>query len=110
MLGWLRSKIMEQPPVTPVQNLCTFARQQMTICEMCRKEDHPEDGFNEISPALSENLINALSKLTANQEQVERQLKNMDEKLQARNSAPKNQESENRFQNLPQQQPYSLNS
>ena len=109
MPGWLRSKIMEQPPATPVQDLCTFARQQMTIREMCRKEDYPEDGFNEISPALSENLINALSKLTANQEQMERQLKNMDEKLQASNSTQTNQDSEDRFQNLTQQQPYNPN-
>ena len=107
---WLRSEKVEQPPATPGQDLCTFAIQQMSIREMCRKEDYPEDGFNEISPALSENLISALSKLTTYQEQKERQLKNMDEKLQASNSAPKNQESENRFQNLPQQQPYSHNS
>ena len=101
---------MERPPATPGQDLCTFARQQMSIREMCRKEDYPEDGFNEISPALSENLISALSKLAAYQERMERHLRNMDEKLQASNSAPKNQESENRFQNLPQQQPYSHNS
>ena len=78
MPGWLRSKIMEQPPNTPVRDLCTFARQQMTIREMCRKDDYPEDGFNQIDTTISENMINALSKLTANQELMEKRLKSID--------------------------------
>ena len=112
MPGWLRSKIMEQPPTTPVQDLCTFARQQMTIREMCRKEDYPEDGFNEVSPCLSENLINALSKLTANQENMDRQLKNMDERIQAKSSPIDTNtiESKNQFQSTNQPRPFAFNS
>ena len=87
MPGWLRSKMMEQPPATPVQDRCTFAR-QMTIREMCRREHYPKRHLTKLvfRKALSENLINALSKLT---QKMERQLENMDEKLQASNAAQK---------------------
>ena len=81
MPGWLRSKLMEQPPNTTVQELCTLARQQMTIRDLCGKEDYPEDGFNEVSNTVSDNLINALSKLNANQESMERRLQSMDEMI-----------------------------
>ena len=46
MPGWLRSKLMEQPPAATVQEFFSLARKQMTIREMCRNEDYPEDGFN----------------------------------------------------------------
>ena len=86
MPGWLRSKIMEQPANATVQELCTLARQQMTIREMCRKDDCPENGFNEVSTTVSDNLINALSKLTANQESIERRLQSVDERLKSNES------------------------
>ena len=86
MPGWLRSKLMEQPPNATVQELCTLARQQMTIRDLCRKEDYPEDGFNEVSNTISDNLINALSKLNANQESMEKRLQSMDERI--KNNGP----------------------
>ena len=49
MLGWLRSKFMKQLPATLDTDLCTTALQQMTIRDMCRKDDYPEDGFKEIN-------------------------------------------------------------
>ena len=114
MPGWLRCKIMEQPANTPVQDLCTFARQQMTIREMCRKEDYPEDGFNEINSNVSENLINALAKLSANQEDLGRQLKVMDEKIQLTQNPALSQiaTNDNQSINTPsiQTRPYNYNS
>ena len=109
MPGWLRSKIMEQFPRTTVQDLCTFARQQMTIREMRQKEDYQEDAFNKMSPCLSENLINAFYKLTANQKNMERQIKNMDEKIQAKSSSKdtKTIEINNQFQNINQPRPFT---
>ena len=74
MPGWLRSQLMEQPPAATVQELCSLARKQMTIREMCRNEHYPEDGFNEISETVSQNLISALTKLSTTQEQMEKQL------------------------------------
>ena len=59
---------MERPAIEPVQDLCTYIRQQMKIRDMCRKEDYPEDGFNELSKIVSDNLIKALFKFTATQE------------------------------------------
>ena len=84
----------------------------MTIREMCPKADYPEDGFNEVSPCLSENLFNALSKLTTNQENMERQLKNKDEKIQAKSSSIDTNtiENNNQFQNINQPRPFTHNS
>ena len=81
MPGWLRSKLMEQPTAATTQDLCTLTRQQMTIRDLCRKEDYPEEGFDEISNAVSDNLINALSKLNSNQESMERRLQSMNDRI-----------------------------
>ena len=81
MPGWLRSKLMEQPPATLVTDLCTTARQQMTIRDMCRKDDYPEDGFNEINNAVSANLINALSKLNQTQDSLDKKLQTIDDRI-----------------------------
>ena len=83
MPGWLRSKLMEQPPATLVTDLCTTARQQMTIRDMCRKDDYPEDGFNEINNTASENLINALSKLNQTQDSLDKKLQTIDDRITA---------------------------
>ena len=83
MPGWLRSKLMEQPPVTLVTDLCTTARQQMTIRDMCRKDDYPEDVFNEINNTVSKNLINALSKLNQTQDSLDKKLQTIDDRITA---------------------------
>ena len=74
MPGWLRSKLMEQPPATTVQELCNLTKKQIPIRETCRKDDYPEDGFNEINDKVSEKLISAITKLSTNQEKMEKQL------------------------------------
>ena len=74
---------MEQPPATLVTDLCTTARQQMTIRDMCRKDDYPEDGFNEINNAVSENLINELSKLNQTQDSLDKKLQTIDDRITA---------------------------
>ena len=74
MPNWLRSKMMEQPAATTVQELCNLTRKQMTIRDVCRNEDYPENSFNEIGDTVSHNLISALLKLTTAQEQIEKQL------------------------------------
>ena len=83
MPGWLRSKLMEQPRATPVTDLCTTARKQMTIRDMCRKDDYPEDGFNGINNAVSANLINALSKLNQTQDSLDKKLQTIDNRITA---------------------------
>ena len=80
MPGWLRSKMIEQSPIITVRELCTLAR-QMTIRDLCRKDGYPEDGFNEISTTVSDNLISALSNLNATQKRMEQKLKSMDHRI-----------------------------
>ena len=77
MPNWLRSKFMEQPQATTVQELCNLTKKQIMIREVCRKEDYPEDGFNEVNDRVSENLISALTKSSTNQEQIEKQINEM---------------------------------
>ena len=77
MPNWLRSKLMEQPQATTVQELCNLTKKQIMIREVCRNEDYPEDGFNEVNDRVSENLISALTKLSTNQEQIEKQINEM---------------------------------
>ena len=77
MPNWLRSKLIEQPQATTVQELCNLTKKQIMIREVCRKEDYPEDGFNEVNDRASENLISALTKLSTNQEQIEKQINEM---------------------------------
>ena len=77
MPNWLRSKLMEQPKATTVLELCNLKKKQIMIREVCRKEDYPEDGFNEVNDRVSENLISALTKLSTNQEQIEKQINEM---------------------------------
>ena len=84
MPNWLRSKMMEQPVATTVQELCNLARKQMTIRDVCRNEDYPEDSFNEIGDTVSHNLISALSKLTTAQEPIEKQLNEVRSELSDR--------------------------
>ena len=83
MPGWLRLKLMEQPPATLVTDLSTTARQQMKIRDMCRKDDYPEDGFNEINNPVSQNLINALSKLNQTQDSLDKNLQTIDDRITA---------------------------
>ena len=57
MPGWLRSKLMERPATDTIHDLCTFASRQITIRDMCRKDDYPEDGFNLIENQVWDTLI-----------------------------------------------------
>ena len=98
MPGWLRSKLMEQIPATPVEDLCTLARRQMTIRDMCRKEDYPEDGFNEISDTVQDNLINALSKINQNQDALEKKIEQLDNKITVTEAAKEPQTSSYGYQ------------
>ena len=77
MPNWLRSKLMEQPQATTVEELYNLTKKQIMIREVCRKEDYPEDGFNEENDRVSENLLSALTKLSTNQEQIEKQINEM---------------------------------
>ena len=76
---------MERPAAELVNDLSTYVRQQMTVRDMCRKEDYPEDGFNEVIETVSGNLMNALSKLNATQEAMGKQVKEMKTQMSNQN-------------------------
>ena len=81
---------------------------------MCRKDDYPGDRFNEVSTTVSDNLINALSNLTENQESIERRLQSVDERLKSNESNNQAQATSNyksyQSQTTQQQQFYQQQS
>ena len=78
--GWLWSEVMEQPAAATLNDLCTVVR-QISLREMCRTEDYPEDGLIAIKNAVSDHLINAVS-FSANQKATKKRLQNIAERLQ----------------------------
>ena len=67
MPAWLRLKLMEQTTATTSDDVCNLLRRQITIRELCRKENYWDVRLKEIIESVSENLINALSKITTAQ-------------------------------------------
>ena len=63
MPGWLREKLLEQPETTSVENLCLFAREQLSIHNLCKMEDSLMDAFSEMGPTVTDTLVKALTKL-----------------------------------------------
>ena len=103
MPNWLRSKLMEQPQATTVQELCNLTKKQIMIREVCRNEDYPEDGFNEVNDRVSENLISALTKLSTNQEQIEKQINEMRSQITEQSKKQLNPPSSKQEQRKPKQ-------
>ena len=62
-----------------------FTKQQWTICDILKREDYPEDEFIENSKIISNNIINAVSKLTATEEVMERQVGELETKMRRQN-------------------------
>ena len=77
MPGWLRSKSMERPAIDTIHDLCTFASRQITIRDMCRKDDYAEDGFNQIENPVSDTLITVLSKISQTRETLQQKITDM---------------------------------
>ena len=74
---------MEQATAIPFDDLCDLSRRQITIRELCGKDDYPEDGFNEINKSVSENLIKALSKIARAQQALEKRFIDLDRRLES---------------------------
>ena len=91
MPGWLRAKLLEQPETTSVEDLCIFARKQLTIPNLCKIDDSPMDAFSEIGPTVTDTLVTALTKLSTSQEALDNRLNEMPKKFEERNNALSNQ-------------------
>ena len=82
MPGWLRTKLLEQPENTTVEDLCIFARKQLSIYNLCKVEDSVMDAFSEVRPSVSDTLVTALTKLSHSQETMDNRLNEMSKKLE----------------------------
>ena len=81
MPGWLRAKLLEQPENTKVEDLCIFARKQLSIHNLCKRDDSVMDAFSEMGPSVTDTLVTALTKLSSSQEAMDNRLYEMSKKV-----------------------------
>ena len=81
MPGWLRAKSLEQPKNTSVEDLCVFARKQLSIHNLCKTDDSVRDAFSEMGPSVTDTLVTALTKLSTSQEAMDNRLNEMSKKF-----------------------------
>ena len=103
MPGWLRAKLLELPENTSVEDLCTFARKQLSIHNLGRTDDSVMDAFSEMGPSVTDTLVTALTKLSTSQEAMDNRLTETSKKFEERNTTLTNQF--NTFQKNQTQQP-----
>ena len=82
MPSWLRAKLLEQPDNATVDDLCLFARKQLTIHNLCKTDEYADGAFSEMSNTVSENLVNALSKLTQTSEAMENKVNELSKQFE----------------------------
>ena len=103
MPGWLRAKLLEQPQNTTVEDLCFFARKQLSIHNLCKTDDSIMDAFSEMGPSVTDTLVTALTKLSTSQGAMDNRLTEMSTRFEERNTTLTNQF--NNFQKNQTQQP-----
>ena len=103
MPEWLRAKLLQQPEKTSVEDLCVFARKQMSIHNLCKTDDSDMDAFSEMGPSVTDTLVTALTKLSTSQEAMDNRLNEMSKKFGERNTTLTNQFND--FQKNQTQQP-----
>ena len=74
MPNWIKLKLLDQPENATVQDLCTLARKRLILNELCPTDDVTRDAFSEVQPHVTENLVNALTRLTESQNSMESQI------------------------------------
>ena len=91
MSGWLRAKLLEQPENTTVEDLCIFARKQLSIHNLRKTDDSVIDAFSEMGPSVTDTLVTALTKLSTSQKAMENRLNEMSKKFDGQNGTLTNQ-------------------
>ena len=91
MTGWLRAKLLEQLEKSAVENLCSFARKQLSIHKLCRTDDYVPDVFSKMGPSVTDTLVTALTKLSTIQETIDNQFNEMSKNLEECNTTLINQ-------------------
>ena len=103
MPGWLRAELLEKPENTSVEDLCVFARKQLSIHNLCKIDASVMDAFSEMGPSVTDTLVTALTKLSTSQEAMDNRLNEMSKKFEERNTTLTNQIND--FQKNQTQQP-----
>ena len=101
--GWLRAKLLEQTENTTVEDLCIFAQKQLSILNLCKRDDSVLDAYSEMGPSVTDTLVTALTKLSTSQEAMDNRLNEMSKKFEERNTTLTNQIND--FQKNQTQQP-----
>ena len=107
MPNFIKRKLLDQNETATVQDLCTVARRQMVVFELCPSEDWSRDAFNEVSSSLSENLVGAPTNLTQQQEELKQQQNDFSNKISSLNN---NQTINQNYTRNNQQQYYRGNN
>ena len=102
MPEWLRAKLLEQPENTTVEDLCIFARKELSIHNLCKTDASVMDAFSEMGPSVTDTLVTALTKLSTSQEAMDNRLNEMSKRFE-RNTTLTNQFND--FQKNQTQQP-----
>ena len=99
---WLRAKLFEQPEKIVV-DLCLFARNQLSIHNLCKTDDSVMLAFSEMRPSLTDTLVTALTELSTRQEAMDTKLNGMSKNFEERNTTLTNQYND--FQKNQTQEP-----
>ena len=102
---WLRSKLLEQPENTTIEDLCIFARKHLPIHNLCKTDDSVLDAFSKTGPSVTDTLVTTLTKLSTSQEAMDNRLIGMTKNFERRNTTLTNQFND--FQKTRTQQPHT---
>lgn len=86
MPNWIRFKLLDQPEDKTAQELCTVARKNLIMQELCPLDEVTRDAFSEVNTDITEKLVEALAKIGNTQSNLENQIqslaKQVDEKIE----------------------------
>ena len=88
---WLSAELLEQIETTTDENLCFFARIELSIQNCCKTDDSVKDGFCEIIRSLRDTLVSALTKLSTIQRTTDSCLNELSKEFEKRNTTLRNQ-------------------
>ena len=78
--------MLKQPENTTVEDLCIFAREQLSIHILCKTDDSVMDAFSEMGPSVTDTLVTTLTKLSTSQEAMDNRQNEMSKKFEERNT------------------------
>ena len=104
MPGSLGGKLLEQTDNTRVEDLCSFAQNELSIHNICKTDDFVVDALSEMGPSVADMLVTALIKLSTSQEAMDSRIDEISKEFKERNTTLTNQINEfqkNQTQQLP---------